>query len=262
VNFILPNRLLHSIKRLTRRFGFDIVSSHWMDPDTGLTIDFDPVTIETIRKVKPFTMTSPERVFTLCRAVEYIVMNKIPGAVVECGVWKGGSIMAAIMTLMRLDEVSRDIYLYDSFDEMPPPTSADTYRGVSCIELARKSGGTDTFSTWGWHPATLAEVQKAVYSLNYPRDRIHFVTGLVEDTLPAQSPPTIALLRLDTDFYQSTLHELIHLYPLLSSGGVLIIDDYGHADGARLAVDQYITQHQLCLLLNRIDYTGRIAIKP
>src|ERR1051325_10354963 len=86
--------------------------------------------------------------------------------------------------------------------------------------------------------------------------------GTVEETIPAQAPERIALLRLDTDWYESTRHELVHLYPRLVPGGVLIIDDYGHWEGARKAVDEYIAQNNLRLFLNRIDYAGRLAIKP
>jgi O-methyltransferase len=85
--------------------------------------------------------------------------------------------------------------------------------------------------------------------------------GKVEDTFPKDTPDKIAILRLDTDWYESTRHELIHLYPKLSIGGVLIIDDYGHWEGARKAVDEYINDNTLRILLNRIDYTGRIAVK-
>jgi len=89
---------------------------------------------------------------------------------------------------------------------------------------------------------------------------VEFVVGKVEDTIPARAPESIALLRLDTDWYESTRHELQHLYPRLAEGGVLIIDDYGHWQGARRAVDEYFRDRPI--LLNRIDYTGRIAIKP
>jgi hypothetical protein len=97
---------------------------------------------------------------------------------------------------------------------------------------------------------------------NYPQDKLNYVVGKVEDTIPETLPRKIALLRLDTDWYESTLHELNHLYPLLTEGGVLIIDDYGHWQGAKKAVDEYIEKNKLKILLNRIDYTGRIAIKP
>lgn len=99
-------------------------------------------------------------------------------------------------------------------------------------------------------------------STGYPPERIHLVPGRVEDTVPAQAPERIALLRLDTDWYASTKHELDHLYPRLSDGGVLIVDDYGHFEGARRAVDDYLAEQAEPLLLNRIDYTGRIAVKP
>ena len=74
-------------------------------------------------------------------------------------------------------------------------------------------------------------------------------------------PKQIALLRLNTDWFESTYHELVHLYPLLSKGGVLIIDDYGHWQGARKAVDTYFKEQGIYPLLHRIDYTGRIMQK-
>jgi len=107
----------------------------------------------------------------------------------------------------------------------------------------------------------LDEVKKNVYGTGYPQDKIHFVKGKVEDTIPGTMPNQIALLRLDTDWYQSTMHELTHLFPLLQAKGVLIIDDYGHWQGAGKAVDEYFADKQISILLNRIDYSGRIAIK-
>ncbi|HYM86681.1 MAG TPA: TylF/MycF/NovP-related O-methyltransferase, partial [Pseudoxanthomonas sp.] len=74
-------------------------------------------------------------------------------------------------------------------------------------------------------------------------------------------PECIALLRLDTDWYESTRHEMIHLFPRLCVGGVLILDDYGHWLGARRAVDEYLGEHNVPLFLQRIDYTGRYAVK-
>ena len=96
----------------------------------------------------------------------------------------------------------------------------------------------------------------------YDPARMHFVKGDVLETVPQEAPERIALLRLDTDWYESTRHELDHLYARLSPGGILIIDDYGHWRGARRAVDEFIEKHRLRLFLNRIDYTGRLAIKP
>jgi len=98
-------------------------------------------------------------------------------------------------------------------------------------------------------------------SIGYPEQQIHFVEGLVEETLPAEAPEEIALLRLDTDWYSSTKHELEQLYPRLAPGGVLILDDYGHWQGARRAVDEYFAENQITLLLNRVDSTARIGVK-
>jgi hypothetical protein len=84
---------------------------------------------------------------------------------------------------------------------------------------------------------------------------------MVEDTLPAEAPEKLAILRLDTDWYSSTKHELETLYPRLAEGGVLIVDDYGHYEGARRAVDEYFAETGQRVLLSRIDYTGRIAVK-
>jgi hypothetical protein len=207
-------------------------------------------------------MTTPKRIAALCDAVEYVVRDTVPGAVVECGVWRGGSMMAAALTLLRLDAADRDLYLFDTFEGMPPPGERDVfsaYDGYSPMgrwRRKRRAGETST-----WHQVSTDEVRAAVLSTGYPAERVHLVAGLVEDTLPAGAPDEIAVLRLDTDWYASTRHELEQLYPRLVRGGVLIVDDYGHYEGARRAVDEYLAESGERLLLNRIDYTGRIGVK-
>ena len=98
-------------------------------------------------------------------------------------------------------------------------------------------------------------------STKYPKKNLIFIKGKVEDTIPLTVPPKIALLRLDTDWYESTYHELKYLFPLLSNKGALIIDDYGCWAGAKKAVDTYFDENKIVILLNRIDYTGRLGIK-
>jgi O-methyltransferase len=100
-----------------------------------------------------------------------------------------------------------------------------------------------------------------MYRTFYPWEKILFVPGRVEDTLPAAAPERIALLRLDTDWHESTRHELEHLWPRLAVGGVLIVDDYGHWQGARRAVDDYFARQPLGVRLHTIDYTGRLIVK-
>ncbi len=204
-------------------------------------------------------MTSPERIFALCEAVKYITINKIPGEIVECGVWRGGSMMAVALTLLELQDNSRNLYLFDTFDGMTEPIEKDvSLTGISASTLLKKSNKKDENSVWCY--ASLQDVKTSMSRTGYERDRIHFIEGKVEDTIPDFAPKSISLLRLDTDWYESTRHEMNHLFPRLSPGGVIIIDDYGHWQGVRQAVDEYIQENKILILLNRIDYTGRIGV--
>jgi hypothetical protein len=211
------------------------------------------------------SITSRERIVALLDAVRYCVGRGIPGAFAECGVWRGGSIMAMIFALQDLGRDDRDIHLYDTFEGMTPPTEHDT----SPVDRSAKEWWAEVEGTEHrafphfFDPDVFNEdmVRRNVLGTGYPAERIHFVRGRVEDTLPEQAPGQIALLRLDTDWYESTRHELVHLYPRLSPGGVLIIDDYGHWEGCKRAVDEYFATEASPLLLSRIDYTGRIGIK-
>ena len=222
--------------------------------------DFDRRTLRIFERVQPYTMTTPERIDALVRATQYIVANGIPGEFVECGVWKGGSMMAVACTLLETGGEDRQLYLFDTFAGMTAPGEVDrTYEGESAAEMMAAA---DRNSAWVWGISPLEEVQAAMQRTGYDAGRMHFVKGDVRDTVPHQAPDQIALLRLDTDWYESTRHELEHLYARLSSGGVLIVDDYGHWRGARQAVDEFIEKHGLRLFLNRIDYIGRLAIKP
>jgi hypothetical protein len=233
---------------------------HFLPP--LLSPDYEPELERTIRRVRRFTMTTPRRIAALCDSVEYAVRAGVPGAVVECGVWKGGSMMAAALTLMRLDAADRDLYLFDTFQGMPPPTEEDVfsaYDGYSPMRHWRRRRREGNANSWHYVPAE--EVRAALLSTGYPAERVHLVEGRVEDTLPAAAPGEIAVLRLDTDWYESTKHELEHLYPRLSPGGALILDDYGHYEGARRAVDEYFAAAGERPLLTRVDYTGRVGVK-
>lgn len=253
---IFAGKLVGSVKSVLHHLGIDVVKYH---SEQALPLDFDDAVSRTYSKVKPFTMTSPERIFALCEAVKYIVTNNIPGDVVECGVWKGGSMMAVADTLLSLNHQERHLYLFDTFDGMSDPSEHDlNFRGENATKLLKESSKQKEDSVWCY--AQIDAVKAAMHSIGYDENKIHLVKGKVEDTLPEQSPSTIALLRLDTDWYNSTRHELIHLFPRISPGGVIIIDDYGYWQGARKAVDEYIKENKISLLLNRIDATGRIGV--
>lgn len=248
----MPSKLTSSIRLLTRRLGFEL--TQFPPPD------FDNFTLHVIKSVKSYTMTSPERIHSVCESINYIAKNRIPGDIVECGVWKGGSMMAIAMTLLKQQDTSRELWLFDTFEGMSAPTKKDiSAYGKSAFEMLKKSSKNEQESVGCY--SSLDEVKQAVYSIGYPKGKIRFIKGKVEDTIPQSVPQKIALLRLDTDWYESTHHELVHLFPLLSPGGVIIIDDYGYWQGARQATDDYIEKNQIKILLNRIDDTGRIAIK-
>jgi len=227
--------------------------------DDSFPADMDPDFKKIYEECKDFTMTSRNRMYALYKSVEYIVKNEIPGDIVECGVWKGGSAMLCAMTLAKLGEVDRKIYLYDTYEGMSEPTEKD----VSSNNLKAKDQWLE--STQGnvtdWCLASLDEVKEAMHETGYPKEKLVFIKGKVEDTIPENIPDQVSILRLDTDWYESTYHEMKHLYPLLSRGGVLIIDDYGYWKGAREAVDKYIEENNIKILLNRVDHTGRVGIK-
>lgn len=220
--------------------------------------DFDDELIALIEHVRAYSITSPERLAALVSATRHVVRSGIPGSIVECGVWKGGSMMAVALALLDEGIDDRDLYLFDTFAGMSEPTDADVET------TAASPGPTRATETWQelneWVAVGIAEVRANLASTGYPAKRLHFVEGKVEDTLPAAAPLDIALLRLDTDWYESTAHELSHLYPRLSSGGILLIDDYGHWAGARQAVDEYLGSAPP--FLHRVDYTARLAVKP
>ena len=210
---------------------------------------------------RPYTMTSPERIYALYNSVKYILDNNIAGDFVECGVWRGGSSMIVAKMLQNRGINNRRLYLYDTFEGMSEPTEKDVdFRGKNADDLLKQ--GIEDKENSVWCLADIKDVETNIKLTGFPLELVNLIKGKVEDTIPQTIPEgEIALLRLDTDWYDSTRHELIHLYPKLIRNGVLIIDDYGHWEGCRKAVDEYIKDNKVNILLNRIDYTGRIGIK-
>lgn len=233
-------------------------------PDKGPSFphDFDEGVRSIITTVRPRTMTSNEKLWSLVSTVRYVVRHEIPGAIVECGVWRGGSMQAAALTLLEQGVSDRDLYLYDTYEGMTPAGDEDRRRdGRSAAELLAAYDKTNPI----WAAATYEDVEQGMRDTGYPMDRVTMVKGPVEETVPGPDPSAlpdqISVLRLDTDWYASTRHELEHLYPRLVSGGVLLLDDYGYWDGARKAVDEWLEQTGERLLLLRMS-EGRIAVKP
>ena len=185
-----------------------------------------------------YAAMSTVRVYSLIKAAQYVNKNNIPGPAVVCGVGNGGSALALARAFRNAGETDREIWLYDTFDSERRHAQDDYTAPISYVKaiLAKRCP-------------------------QYRQESFKFIKGMVEDTIPATIPPSISVLHCDTDWYESTKHELIHLYPLLSFGGVLLVDDYGVWEGARRATDEYFEETCEPMLLNVIDHTGRIGVK-
>jgi len=232
-------------------------------------LDIDTVSPEfqsLYERIRPYTLTSVPMAYSLYQATRYIAAASIPGAIVECGVWRGGSMLMAAAAVLELGEPDRELWHYDTFNWSWEPRGArdgyifdglrrEQFRGPGRASLSQVAGP-EIMGT------SLDEVRDRLRGTGYPENLLRFVPGLVQDTIPHEVPGQISLLRLDTDFYESTWHELKFLYPLISPGGVLIIDDYAKHEGATRAVDEYFATHQPVPLLNRVDIQGRIGVKP
>ena len=225
-------------------------------------LDLEPAFWDLYARCSPYTMTTQERMYAVYQAAGHVARAGIAGDYVECGVWRGGSSMMAALSLARAGDPDRPLWLYDTFEGMAEPTAQDAANALEGADVQEEWRRHDAGGHNDWCYAPLDEVRANMRSAGVTEERLRLVKGKVEETIPGSVPDRIALLRLDTDWYASTKHELEHLYPRLEPGGVLIIDDYGHWPGARQAVDEYLAEHGISLLLGRIDYSGRIAVKP
>jgi O-methyltransferase len=247
---------------LYRTTGYKLVNAERLRPPSRLAKEvpphYDDEAQAVIRAVRPRTMTAHEKLHALIVAARYVVDHGIRGDIVECGVWRGGSMQAVAHVLLGRGVTDRDLHLFDTFEGMPEPSAEDLTRdGTPAAELLANSPRDSRI----WAEASLEDVRQGMAETGYPEERVHFHPGRVEATIPERAPGAIALLRLDTDWYESTRHELEHLYARVPSGGVLIVDDYATWQGARKAVDEFLEHAGERLLLVPIA-AGRIAVKP
>ena len=223
--------------------------------------EYGPEFVSVYERTREFTMTSAERMFALYSSVNYVARYGIPGDFVECGVWRGGSSMLTAETFLLRGERDRKLFLLDTYQGMAEPQDCDVDRDGG---MARDKWGPrqrQGYTDWCYAPKE--EVRRNMARTGYPEDAVRLVEGDVKDTLPgtAAEIEAISILRLDTDWYESTRCELEWLFPKLSPLGVLIVDDYGHWLGARKAVDEYFAAYPRPALLQRIDTTGRLLLK-
>lgn len=218
---------------------------------------------ETVLETREYTLLNPDKLYAFIQSIRYIEKFAVPGAIVECGVWRGGAIMAAALTLNQLGAKDRSFYLYDTFAGMSKPGDKDQpMPGTGAIDLSEEFEKTQTGEdSSNWCCASLEDVKNNLSKVHYDQSKFIFVEGKVEDTLPGTLPDSISILRLDTDWYESTKQEMKHLFPLLVPKGVLIIDDYYRWAGNKEAVDEYLEQYDIPILLTRVGNSA-IGVRP
>jgi hypothetical protein len=211
-------------------------------------------------KRNALTMVSDERLFATVLACKHVLDCGVDGDFVECGVWRGGNALLAA-GIFKLYGAARKVYLFDTFSGMTSPDQVDTAATTGeSARVAHLSNQRDTHNEWCY--ASLEDVKATFRQADLLNSNVVFVKGDVLNTLSvAQNLPTaICVLRLDTDWYESTKIELETLYPRLSIGGVILIDDYGYWAGARKATDEYFARRNRPFL-QYTDEVGRAGVK-
>lgn len=215
-----------------------------------------------ILKSLKYSMTTSIRMWALLQSAKEVLKKKIKGDFVECGVWRGGNIIL-LKNILEQHKIKKNVYGFDTFQGMTEPTrhDVDTENNSASILMKNTNKTDQEFSIWAY--SSLEKTKKNIYKNIKSKKNLKLIQGKVEDTLVIREnvPKKISLLRLDTDWYESTKIELEILYPLLQKGGILIIDDYGHFKGCRKAVDEYFSKHKKRPLLHYVDYTCRLIIK-
>lgn len=204
------------------------------------------------------SMTSLLARWAFVQAIRHVEGRKVPGDIVECGVWRGGNLVIAGLMRRKLG-FDRQIWGFDTFAGMTAPTDMD-FKPAQQLDAAREFSKLDRGEYNEWCYAPEEEVLRNFENRTGSCD-VKLVRGPVEQTLkqPGNLPEAISVLRLDTDFYESTRAELEILYPRLSPGGVLIIDDYGEWAGSRRAVDEYFDGDPVWL--HHVTPTVRLLVK-
>ena len=215
----------------------------------------DPEFQEIYEIIRPYTMLGEKRLYSLFSLAKRVCENNIPGNIVECGVAGGGSTALMATMIQRYSQQPRYLYAFDSFEGMPPPTIEDQdLHGVAA-------------DATGWGTGTCASPESSVINLCTKlglAEIVKPVKGYFADTLPQmrQQIRTIALLHADSDWYESTKTIFHNFYDQMAEHGIIQIDDYGHWEGCRRAVEEFQRERQLQFDLQKIDYSGVWFICP
>jgi len=250
------------IKKILDNFNLELKTKH---NSNVLTFDnSNIVKFENLYQIckKESLNISKERFLTLYQSINYVINNNIQGDFVECGIFKGGSAMMMAYMLAKKSESEKNqkIWMYDTFEGMANASKYDENidNQKAFIELDKIKKKENSNDIWAY--SSLNYVKNNLKKTNINENNLIYIKGLVEETLHKSKPEGIALLRLDTDFYESTKIELELLYPLLKKGGILIVDDYGHWKGCKKAVDEYFLNKK-DIFFQQIDYSGIVGVK-
>lgn len=190
----------------------------------------------------PFTMVSPARLDNVEHAVRTVIAEGIQGDALEAGVWRGGVGLLIKALFESLGEKDRTLWLADSFEGLPAPSHTQD-RGLP-LNL-------------NWMlPASVDEVRANFMSFRLLDERVRFLEGYFADTMPSAPIEKLSILRLDGDYYSSTIEVLEPLYDMVEPGGFVIIDDYGYHPGCRNAVHDFLTSRNLAPKIIPIDDHG------
>ena len=204
-----------------------------------------------ILKVKPrHTMAKNGNLLNLHRLAGHVAAEKIPGDLVECGVWNGGSSAIMGKALMECGGLKgRRLWLFDSFEGVPKPGEKDGW-------FER------TFYFKGWNKGDIQHVREAFARLNVPMDNVRIVPGWFNQTLKSSAVERIALLHIDADWYDSVRDILEAFYERVVPGGFVVLDDYGSWQGCRSAVHDFISMHGLAVKIVRVSRIGAFFQMP
>jgi len=199
-----------------------------------------------VYRVREYTAVFVPRLVALYKLSEEINRGPVPGDIVECGVYNGGS--AAVMaSLCEKSPISRNVWLFDSFEGLPKPTDKD---------------GAEAPGYEGWCHGDLSKVRKVLRKLRIPESRVHIVKGWFQDTFLKVEIPQIAILHIDADWYESVKLCLEKFYDSVQPGGYVVLEDYGDWEGCRIATDEFLKNRVLDVKLIQVDYTGFYFQKP
>ncbi len=254
------------IKQLAHNFGYDISSQAYprLAPKS--------IFIEANKIVSGATMLSETRQSSLFDQVLYCERMGIEGAIVECGVWKGGAMGLAALALLHSSPTPyRKLHLFDSFTDIcAPDPQVDGIRAIQefgqvyITDSSKLQPVEGAYDSIGGHGTVLACRELIETRIGYPASLIEYHVGWFQDVLPRDAPKleSIAILRLDGDWYASTKICLDYLYDRVVPGGFVIIDDYGAYDGCKKATDEFMQVRRINAFLHRVDQVCYYLVKP